>query len=796
MVRRRATIGQARRIPNKRYIGKIMKKKCKIAFIGAICCVAALTGAMRFRADISAKAAEDYQSVGERYFYSDRGKLESFLNKAATSQPLYKDVRTEIEDLTVGEDVTVYYNGLISPTATNLGVVYYDEYNADAMILTYTLASDRNKQLSLINIKRGDAYYFSVALTDDIEIRDGYAYIQGTEQKTIGIESSDSDAVYSGEGFRHVDGTNVLMNVSPDGGVHVKASDIAANILSEAFLEQASAELEGTKYASLYTEEYVRALLSDFGSGVGNNTSIFSLTYKSVHNDHIAFHLRGISGQWIGDSGGTSPWNGGNTYGFATQKKTTVYLNAPNNLADLFDLHCIYIASGETQTKPYGVGFFGTDENGNGGTWFDIKDGQSSFTYTPREKGKFYVKIGGYIASDYSALGSYSPTTVFEFDVIDGNPVVEGVKNATAIEGMSYDMSSFFEVWHLGATDKANFSYEVDGVPQYDSILLADGNTHEIKLTVTDEYGNSGSAVHTVLGTRIELASEISHAEVFGNETILPVPHTDGVVSYTIEVKNSEGNVVTRDAVYMFEQEGVYTLKYTFFVNGATPITKTSIFKLTFRSSIPTITVNGTYEKEYYFGQTLKMLSATATDESGTIYDVTVNAYFGEEKVSAENGEIYLEREGVYTIAYECRYAAGLTMRLERAFRVKRDEIAPEIVVKGTYAEKYEKGSVVSVFEFVASDDSGLLSTAFVKAYVNGTELQITDEKVLELSQDGTYEIVYTAIDFSGNKKEERYTFSVATNKTSGCNATLGGVSFVTMALFCAILIICKRENA
>lgn len=773
-----------------------MKKKFKIAFIGTICCVAALVGAMRFSVDVSAKAAENYQSVGERYFYSESGKLESFLNKAATSQPLYKGVRTEIKDLTVGEDVTVYYNGLISPTATNLGVVSYDEYNADAMVLTYTLASDRSKQLSLVSVKRSDGYYFSVALTDDIEIRDGYAYIRGTEQKTIGVESSAADASYSGEGCRQVNGTDVLMNVLPSGDVHIKANDIAANILSEAFLSQASAELDGTKYADLYTEEYVRTLLTDFGSGAGDNTSIFSLTYKSVHSDHVAFHLRGISGQWIGDNGGTSPWNGGNTFGFATQKKTTVYLNAPNNLADLFVLHSIYVADGETQTNPYGIGFFGTDENGNGGTWFNIKDGQSSFTYTPTEKGKFYVKIGGYVAPNYSALGSYSPTTVFEFDVIDGNPVIAGVKDATAIEGMSYDMSVFFDVWHLGAEDKAIYTYEVDGIPQSDSVLVADGNTHELKLTVTDEYGNSGYAVRTVLGTRIELAESVSHTAVRGTAVVLPVPHVNGKVSYALEVKNSENEVITHDSVYVFEKEGVYTLEYTFYADGATPIIKTSTFKLAFRSAIPTILINGTYEKEYYLGQTLKILSATATDEVGRIYDVTVNVYYGEDKASTENGELLLEKEGIYIISYECDYADGLTMRSECVFRVAHDDVAPEIVVKGTYAEKYEKDSMISVFDFVASDDSGLLADSFVMAYANGTEIQISEDGFLKLSQKGVYEIVYSALDLSGNKKEIKYTFSVVEDENSGCSSAIELFPLGGIALLCTLLILRKREDA
>lgn len=776
-----------------------MKRKNKLTWIGVTvsCALLALAGAMS-GASVVASAENNEQSVGTRYFYSDSGTLESYLNKAAQTQPLYKGIRTEIADLTVGEDVTVYYNGLISPTATNLGVVYFDEYNADAMVLTYTLASDRSKCLSIIDIKRDGKYYFSVALTDDIEIRNGYAYIQGTQQKTVGLESSDADAEYSDEGFLHNNGVNVLMNVLPSGDVHVKSDAIAANVLSDSFLEKASEQLAGTEYADLYKKEYVQELITAFGSGQGNNTSIFSLTYKSVQSSEIAFHLRGISGQWIGDNGGVSPWNGGNTYGFATQKKNTVYLNVPNNMADLFNLHTIYTASGETETNPFGVGFFGTDENGSGGTWFKIENGSSTYSYTPTEKGKFYVRIGAYIAPNYSSLGSYSPYTVFEFDVVEANPIISGVKNAMTIEGMTYDMSAFFDVWHVGERENAVFSYEVDGVAQSGSALLADGKSHEIKLTVTDEYGNSGFATHTISGTKISLEETVSHTAVRGMATVLPIPHVDGLLSYSVTVKDQDGEFVTNDAVFVFEKEGTYTLEYTFFADGAAPIVKTSTLKLNFRTAVPTITVEGTYEKEYYSGKTLQILSAKAADETGATYDITTNVYLDDEKLTVTDGKIVLSEEGIYTISYKCLYADNLPLRKECVFRVVRDTIAPAIVVKGTYAEEYVKGTIVSVFDFVATDDSGMVSDAFVSAYCNGTEMQISADKLLTLSQEGKYEIVYSAVDYAGNKKEVKCTFTVPkTGKTNGCASMIDAFSFGVVGIgVCILLAFSQKKKA
>ena len=105
-----------------------MKKKKLAAMIGIVGCMvlSVIAGCGLQTKTVNAAGAD--QSVGTRYFSSTNGIVESFLNKSATSQSLYKGIRTEVTELTVGEDVTVYYNGLVSPTASNAAVVYYDEY--------------------------------------------------------------------------------------------------------------------------------------------------------------------------------------------------------------------------------------------------------------------------------------------------------------------------------------------------------------------------------------------------------------------------------------------------------------------------------------------------------------------------------------------------------------------------------------------------------------------------------------------------------------------------------------------
>lgn len=782
-----------------------MNKTIKSLYIGIIgcilfCCV--LLGGINI-ASHKANADSAQQSVGGRYFTSTSGTLESFLNKEAPSQPLYKGIRTEISDLTVGEDVTVYYNGLVSPNAANGAVVYYDEYNtktmdAEAIIWTYTLAEDRSKQLSIINIQRGNQYYYSLALTDDIEIRNGYAYLQGTEQKTVGLTDGTVDGVYTDEGFSTNNGTSLEHKIGTDGAVSIDKTHNIGCILSEEFLQAASEQLSGTEYEQLYTMEYVQSLLSDFGTGAGDNTSILSITYRSVRQDQIAFHIRGISGKWIGDNGGVHPWNSGNTYGFATQKKTTVYLNAENNLADLFNLHTIYIASGEQEPNPYGVGFFGTDENGEGGTEFKIEDGESVASYKPTELGKFYVQLGVYVAPNYSALGFYSPTTVFEFDIVEGNPIISGVEGVTTIEGMEYDMSQFFDTWYLGSPEKAKFAYEVDGIPHSGNTLLADGNDHEIKLTITDEYGNSGYAIHYVYGTSIRMQTEVSHTVVDGYATVLPVPHIPNGASYTLCVKDSNGKVVTNNAIFVFEKAGKYTVEYTFMAKGATPIVKTIQLTITIQQVIPTLTVEGAYEKEYFVGESVALLPGTASDVLGTQYPVTIQAFLGSETIAIRDGSIELTKPGIYSVAYSVPYGVGKTIIIEKAFKAVKDEVAPEIFVKGSYAESYQTGTTISVFDIAVIDDSDLSVDSSVMVYCNGEELHLED-KVFVLSKEGKYEIVYTATDLNGNQAEKRFAFTVGANSNTGnqtgCQSTLGGAMGAIVLLLGAALVAYKKES-
>lgn len=178
-------------------------------------------------------------------------------------------------------------------------------------------------------------------------------------------------------------------------------------------------------------------------------------------------------------------------------------------------MHTLYISSGAEKTNPFGVGFYNTSASGEGGTWFKIENGKGiigggyTAQYTPTETGRFYVSLAAYVAPNYSALGSYSPSAVFEFEVVNGDPVIESKEDVLAYKGMTYDLSAFFNVWHLGKKENAIFEFKLDGVACADGKLIADGLNHSAKLTITDEYGNKASGVAEIRGAEIVIDEEV-----------------------------------------------------------------------------------------------------------------------------------------------------------------------------------------------------------------------------------------------------------------------------------------------
>ena len=790
-----------------------MKKKLFTALFGVLGGVALSLGAIATGNATTAQAEDNYQSVGDRYFYATSGNVESFLDKKAANSS-YKGLRTELTNLTPGEDVTAYYTGLVSPVAANKAVVYYDMSNsspdAEAFIYTYTLAKDRSRQVSIISIERNGSYYFSVALTDEIEIRDGYAYLAGTDQQTVGLTGTSADAAYTTNGFWSKNGSDLQHVVTTTGDVYISSTSIAANIKSNAFLDSASEKLAGTKYEDLYTEESVNGMISAFGSGAGNNTAILSITYKGVKRSEVAFHLRGVSGQWIGDKGGVAPWNGGNTYGFALQKTNVIYKNVPVRLDELFSLHTLYISSGAEKTNPFGVGFYNTSASGEGGTWFKIENGKGiigggyTAQYTPTETGRFYVKLGAYVAPNYSALGSYSPSAVFEFEVVNGDPVIESKEDVLAYKGMTYDLSAFFNVWHLGKKENTIFEFKLDGVACADGKLIADGLNHSAQLTVTDEYGNKASGVAEIRGAEIVIDEEVKITPFKGKSVALPVPfvrgNAAGRVSYSLKLKDETGKVLSTEALYTFVKDGTYSVEYTFEADGATSMVKVVRLIVEIQPLIPEIVIGGEYGAEYFTGHVLKIFKATATDETGDGYEVKATLKNGSNNVSVENDEVKLETAGAYTLTYVCEYASGKTVSVVREFSVVKDDIAPEIVVEGTYAENYERGTVIRLCGFSASDNSEEVASSGVKVYLNGNEIAVEDN-MLRLSNVGKYEIVYYATDLSGNASETKFSFEVSGEEeksgcNKGCKSALSGAVPLSALIACALVAIMRKRKS
>ena len=106
------------------------------------------------------------------------------------------------------------------------------------------------------------------------------------------------------------------------------------------------------------------------------------------------------------------------------------------------------------------------------------------------------------------------------------------------------------------------------------------------------------------------------------------------------------------------------------------------------------------------------------------------------------------------------------------------------------------------MFDLVAIDGSGLPVDTSVAVYLNGTQLSL-DDNIFVLSEEGTYEIVYTAIDLSGNQAENKYSFTVGENTDpdnnegcrAGCQSTIGATMGAVVTLCGLVLFARKKES-
>ena len=140
---------------------------------------------------IQASAATIYTSSEKDYWMitDGSGDYTVSLDNAATMQPAYKGVETVVTPADGVDDIGITLKGMVNPMSEML--IKHDNQqdntaDADAIVYSFTSLTDPDRQISVIATHRSNRTWYTFAFTDELEVRDGYTYIEGTEQKTIG----------------------------------------------------------------------------------------------------------------------------------------------------------------------------------------------------------------------------------------------------------------------------------------------------------------------------------------------------------------------------------------------------------------------------------------------------------------------------------------------------------------------------------------------------------------------------------------------------------------------------------
>ena len=493
---------------------KIMKKEKKMkrkksigliimAAIMSLCTVVGVQGIQ----NIQASAATIYTSSEKDYWEitAGSGDYTVSLDNSAVTWSAYKGVETVVTPAEGVEDIGITLKGMVYPMQKLL--LFHDNYvneelEADAIVYSFTSLSDPDRQISVIATQRDNSCWYTLALTDELEVRDGYTYIKGTDQLTMGLPDLNYSDSYGETGYTKRDawGANyqgeVVFHIGEDGGIYYTDSLVIGNVANENFLSTSKANLAGTEYEARYTSEYVTETLTQLASGAR-----MEIKWYGVKTETLDFHIRGINGSWIGDDGGRGlEYNLGVMHSTIIYKKVnTLYVGETYKLSDLLYGGGYTFRNAENSSAPLKLsGWYAKDVNLTAGTedtstWYNALT-QMDKTITLNTPGTYSMTMSG------SFLGYYHSRnfpTEFTFEVVATLPTVTAQENVKMIGKQSYDLTSYFT---FDNADDATITYVMDGEEITEpTAYIADGKDHEIVCTATTAYG-SASATLNVTG--------------------------------------------------------------------------------------------------------------------------------------------------------------------------------------------------------------------------------------------------------------------------------------------------------
>ena len=408
-----------------------MKRK-KVVGLAALSIGAALAlGIGIGMGGIAASAETVYTSAERDYwtFTSGSGDYTVSLDTAARGAPTYKGVETVITPAEGVKDVGITLKGRVDPTAPS--IFYNDNQvegtaDADAIVYTYTSMADPDKQVSIICTNRGNRSWYTLAFTDDLEVKNGYTYIDGTQQKTIGFRDRSSydelgycywsagenkwGAIYNGD---------YKLKVTSAGVVYFNDSTTIGDVTNSDFLAKSKENLKDTKFEERYTAEYAQEVISAISKGAR-----MEIKWYGVKTDKLDFHIRQINGTWIGDAGGKGLESAAvSTSILAYKKRNVLYVGETYKLSDL-----VYagLFSFRTDGKQL-VGWYAKSVNKTAGDnsdslWYNGLT-QLNKSVTMNETGTYSLAISGNMGNYYLPAADGYPRDM-TFEVVNKTSVI------------------------------------------------------------------------------------------------------------------------------------------------------------------------------------------------------------------------------------------------------------------------------------------------------------------------------------------------------------------------------------
>ena len=407
--------------------GKVLKLLSAVLSTAIVFCAAAFLSAPAVYAE------GDYASVGDRYFHTDTAgaTVESFLNKAPLKFPSYRGVLTEMTVPEGTENASLMFNAVVAPSERL--ILTYDINGKDAsgntlpvadmVVTTYSAVSDPTKQFSIVQVNRDNRTWITVSLTDDVYYSEGFSYLNGTEQKTIGLQDGVkvNDIGYTvwsaGEyNWGAIYGGEFQWFLTAEGELKMNDSTVIVNLLSDEWLAESRTNLAGSVYESMYTEEYTQSVIDALNGADG---ALVTIDYYGLKDTRAAINIRQVNGQWLTDDGNKPINVSAKTTGYVLPVTDTLYIGETYKPSELFTRYSIYRDAEGTDIS-YNTGFRGTDVWNVGGVWFDfgyMRDTRDA-EFTLTEEGEYKIIINTADGAEFAVPGRYwSTDQIFTFKV-------------------------------------------------------------------------------------------------------------------------------------------------------------------------------------------------------------------------------------------------------------------------------------------------------------------------------------------------------------------------------------------